>query len=57
MNSFAHPVTVEWHTYRNALVAILYPDGVVPLTNGASFASEAKWLAHAADVARAREEA
>ena len=57
MNSFAHPVTVEWHADRNALVAILYPDGVVRLTNGTSFASQAEWLAHAADDARAREEA
>ena len=57
MNSFAHPVTVEWHTDRDALVAILYPDCVVRLTNGTSFASEAEWLAHAADDARAREEA
>jgi hypothetical protein len=57
VNSFAHPVTVPWSPYRDAVVAILGPDGVVRLTNGTSFASEAEWLAHAADDARAREEA
>jgi hypothetical protein len=57
VNFFAHPVTMVWSPYRDALLAILEPDGVVRLTNGTSFASEAEWLAHAADVARAREEA
>jgi hypothetical protein len=33
------------------------PPDTVRLTNGTSFASEAEWLAHAADDARAREEA
>jgi hypothetical protein len=56
-NSFAHPVTVAWSPYRDAVVAILCPDSMVRLTNGTSFASEAEWLAHAADAARAREEA
>jgi hypothetical protein len=57
MNFFAHPVTVEWHVDRDAVVAILWSDGVVRLTNQATFPSEAEWLAHAADDARAREEA
>ena len=57
VNFFARPVTVAWSSYRDAVVAILCPDGVVRLTNGASFPSEAEWLAHAADEARAREEA
>jgi hypothetical protein len=46
-----------WSLCRDAVVAILGPDGVVSLTNGASFASQAEWLAHAADEARASEEA
>jgi hypothetical protein len=57
VNFFGHPVTMVWSPHRNAVVAILCPDGVVRLTNGASFPSEAEWLVHAADVARAREEA
>jgi hypothetical protein len=57
VNFFGHPVTLVWSPYRDAVLAILEPDGVVRLTNGASFHSEAEWLAHAADVARAREEA
>ena len=56
VNFFGHPVTMVWSPYRDAIAAILEPDGVVRLTNGASFPSEAEWLAHAADVARAREE-
>jgi hypothetical protein len=57
VNFFGHPVTVVWSPYRDAVVPILEPDGVVRLTNGTSFPSEAEWLAHVADQARAREEA
>jgi hypothetical protein len=57
VNFFGHPVTMVWSAYRDAVVAILAPDGVVRLTNGTRFPSEAEWLAHAADEARAREEA
>jgi hypothetical protein len=57
MNYFAHSVTAVCSPYRDAVVAILEPDGVVRLTNGASFPSQAEWLVHAADEARAREEA
>ena len=55
-NYFAHPVTLVWSPYRDAIIPILEPDGVVRLTNGTRFASEAEWLAHAADQARARAE-
>jgi hypothetical protein len=57
MNFFAHPVTVTWSPFRDDVVAILGPDGVVRLTNQTSFSTEAEWLAHAAGEARAREEA
>jgi hypothetical protein len=57
MNSFAHPVTMVWGPYRDAVLAILEPDRVVRLINGASFPSEEEWLAREADEVRAKEEA
>jgi hypothetical protein len=47
VNFFAHPVKMVWSPYRDAVLAIREPDGVVRLTNGASFASEAEWLSDA----------
>ena len=45
-NYFGHPVTLVWSPFRDAVIPILEPDGVVRLTNGASFASERAWLGH-----------
>jgi hypothetical protein len=57
VNYFAHPITLTWSPHRDAVIAILCPEGGVRLTNGTSFSAETEWLAHAADEARAREEA
>jgi hypothetical protein len=56
VNFFGHPVTMVWRPLRDAVVAILCPDGLVRLSNGTTFPSAAEWLVHEVDQARAREE-